>query len=281
VAGTELVWRPLRAALGARVAGIGGYTVERAGQEVVEGHSEAVDGRGHEELYIVLRGRARFGLDGEELDAPTGTFVLVRDPAVPRRAVAAEPDTAVVAVGGPPVFEPTGSEWVERARPHLRDDPERARVVLDELCRERPASPGLRLGEALLRRRRATPTRRGRRFGTGSRVSRGCGRSRATSRRWRRLSRSSSGRPRPSGEPDRAPRRVEREARRLADDGPTRVRVVPEVDRRPQPPLDCEAPGEADAAVVRDGADDVAAGREREAVEDPVVRMQAPEHALG
>jgi quercetin dioxygenase-like cupin family protein len=150
VAGTELVWRPLRAALGARVAGIGGYTVELAGQEVVEGHSEAVDGRGHEELYIVLRGRARFGLDGEELDAPTGTFVLVRDPAVPRRAVAAEPDTAVVAVGGPPVFEPTGSEWVERARPHLRDDPERARVVLDELCRERPASPGLRLGEALL-----------------------------------------------------------------------------------------------------------------------------------
>jgi quercetin dioxygenase-like cupin family protein len=128
----------------------GGYTVERAGQEVVEGHSEAVDGRGHEELYIVLRGRARFGLDGEELDAPTGTFVLVRDPAVPRRAVAAEPDTAVVAVGGPPVFEPAGSEWVERARPHLRDDPERARVVLDELCRERPASPGLRLGEALL-----------------------------------------------------------------------------------------------------------------------------------
>jgi hypothetical protein len=147
--GTELVWRPMRAALGARIAGMAVYTADRVGQDVVEDHSEIGDGRGHEEVYVVLRGRATFRLDGEPLDAPAGTFVAVA-PAVRRHALAAEPDTAVLALGGPPTFEPSASEWLERARPHLRDDPGRARSVLDELRRERPDSAGLRFAEALL-----------------------------------------------------------------------------------------------------------------------------------
>ncbi|HEY3766300.1 MAG TPA: tetratricopeptide repeat protein [Gaiellales bacterium] len=98
---------------------------------------------------MVLRGRAAFRLDGEDLDAPAGTFVAV-GPAVRRQAVAAEPDTAVLALGGPATLEPSASDWIERARPHMRDRPEQARAVLDELRRERPGSPGLRYGEALL-----------------------------------------------------------------------------------------------------------------------------------
>ena len=148
--GTELTWRPLRGALGTRIAGMGAYTAARAGQEVVEPHAESRDGRGHEEVYVVLRGRATFWLDGDELDAPAGTFVCVRDPRVHRRAVAVEAGTAVLAIGGDPRFEPAASEWIERARPWMRDDPARARAILDELRAERPESPGLALGEALL-----------------------------------------------------------------------------------------------------------------------------------
>lgn len=147
--GSELVWHPLRAELGTRIAGMAAYTAERAGQEVIEDHVEASDGRGHHEVYAVLRGRAAFTLDGEPLDAPAGTFVAV-PPDVRRHAVAAEPGTAVLALGGPAAFEPSASEWIERARPHLADDPARARAVLDDLRRERPDSPGLRFGEALL-----------------------------------------------------------------------------------------------------------------------------------
>jgi mannose-6-phosphate isomerase-like protein (cupin superfamily) len=44
---------------------------------VVEDHVETTDGRGHEEVYVVLAGHATFTLDGEHLDAPAGTFVAV------------------------------------------------------------------------------------------------------------------------------------------------------------------------------------------------------------
>jgi hypothetical protein len=100
-------------------------------------------------VRVVLRGRASFELDGQELDAPAGTFVLVSDPSVYRRAVAAEPDTAVLALGGPPTFQPSASEWIEWARPHLRSDPARARWILDELGAARPDSVGVRIGDAL------------------------------------------------------------------------------------------------------------------------------------
>jgi quercetin dioxygenase-like cupin family protein len=136
--GTELVWRPLRGALGTRIVGMGAYTAARAGQVVIGAHTETHDGLGHEEVYVVLRGRATFTLDGDEVDAPAGTFVAVIDPSVHRRAVAAEPDTAILALGGPPVFTPSDSEWIERARPHLRSDPDRAIAILEELRAVKP-----------------------------------------------------------------------------------------------------------------------------------------------
>src|SRR5947208_6399449 len=74
---TDVVWHPLRAALGLSAFGAGAYTASRAGQHVVEPHREDSDGRGHEELYVVVAGRAKFTLDGEQLDAPSGTLVRV------------------------------------------------------------------------------------------------------------------------------------------------------------------------------------------------------------
>ena len=57
---------------------------------------------GHEELYVVLAGRATFTVDGEEADAPPGTVVFVRDPSLKRAATAAEPATTILSVGAKP-----------------------------------------------------------------------------------------------------------------------------------------------------------------------------------
>jgi mannose-6-phosphate isomerase-like protein (cupin superfamily) len=147
--GAETTWRPLRHAIGARIVGMGAYTAEEPGQDVVEPHRETEGGMGHEEVYVVLRGRATFTLDGETLDAPAGTAVRV-DPTVHRHAVAAEPRTAVLALGGESTYRPSSSEWIERARPHIRSDPERARAIVDDLRAQRPDAPGLPIAEALL-----------------------------------------------------------------------------------------------------------------------------------
>ena len=115
--GTELVWRPVRTALGTRIVGMSAYTAERVGQEVVEDHIESRDGRGHDEVYIVLRGRATFSLDGEVVDAPAGTLVFVPDLASERAAVAREPDTTVVVIGAPAAAPlPTSSQATPRPR---------------------------------------------------------------------------------------------------------------------------------------------------------------------
>ena len=102
----EFVWRPVRRRFGISAFGTNAYTA-RAGQRVVEEHSEQ---DGHEEMYVVLRGRATFTLGDDEVDAPAGTLVFVR-PGTKRGAIAAEDDTAVLAVGAKPgvVFEP--SPW--------------------------------------------------------------------------------------------------------------------------------------------------------------------------
>jgi hypothetical protein len=85
---------------------------------VIERHDEAPDdggANGHEELYVVLRGRARFTVGGDELDAPAGTLVFVVDPQLTREAVATAPDTAVLTVGAARgvAFEP--SPWEARS----------------------------------------------------------------------------------------------------------------------------------------------------------------------
>jgi mannose-6-phosphate isomerase-like protein (cupin superfamily) len=147
--GTELVWRPLRAALGLRAFGAAAYTAERAGQLIVEPHMEAGEGRGHEELYVVLAGRVTFTLDGEALDAPAGTCVCVR-PETHREAVAADVPATLLAFGREPDFAIAGGEWIDRVRPILHSNPEQARRVIEEGARELPESAGIRYGLALV-----------------------------------------------------------------------------------------------------------------------------------
>jgi hypothetical protein len=143
-----LRWHPIRPLLGIRAIGVSAYSAREAGETVVEPHDEDSDGRGHEELYVVMRGAARFTVGGEEIDAPPGTLVLVR-PGTQREAVASEPGTLVLAMGGPPTFEPAGSEWLELARPQFESDPERAAALLERGIEEIPESAAIPFGRAL------------------------------------------------------------------------------------------------------------------------------------
>jgi tetratricopeptide (TPR) repeat protein len=113
-----LLWRPVRRALDIEAFGINSYVAPNAGDDVVEEHTET--SLGHEELYLVLSGRATFTLDGETLDAPAGTLVFLRDPAVKRHARAEEAGTTVLAVGGPRgrAFEPSPWEFWFAAERH-------------------------------------------------------------------------------------------------------------------------------------------------------------------
>jgi mannose-6-phosphate isomerase-like protein (cupin superfamily) len=92
-----LVWRPVRRHFGIRAFGANAYTAAEAGDRVVEEHAETTNQ--HEELYFVAAGRATFTVDGDEVDAPAGTFVFVQ-PQTRRGAIANEPGTTVLAVGG-------------------------------------------------------------------------------------------------------------------------------------------------------------------------------------
>jgi tetratricopeptide (TPR) repeat protein len=131
---SELVTIPIRIPLGIRAFGVNAYAANEVGGRIIEEHDELGAGAGHhEELYVVVSGRALFTLDGDEVDAPAGTFVFVRDPATRRTATAAEGDTTVLVVGGTAgqAFEPSPWEsWLE-ALPHYqaRDYPQAVEVM--------------------------------------------------------------------------------------------------------------------------------------------------------
>ncbi len=144
-----LVWRPVRLTLGIRAFGCNAYTAGEAGQDVVEPHTEDPK-LAHQELYFVAAGRARFEIDDQSYDAPTGTYVFVPDPASHRYAVSEEPGTTVLSFGGPATFEPSAWEWAFQAAPLMRSDPERAREILEEGLSAWPESAALHYNLACL-----------------------------------------------------------------------------------------------------------------------------------
>lgn len=109
-------WLPLRHTLGIEAFGINAWVGREAGDEVIEKHDELNEdpADSHEEVYVVIEGRATFTVDGEEVDAPTGTVIFVKDPSLVRHAVARTAGTTVLAIGGPvgKAFEP--SPWEQR-----------------------------------------------------------------------------------------------------------------------------------------------------------------------
>jgi hypothetical protein len=110
-------WRPVRHHFGITAFGVNAWTARDAGDRIVNEHNED-EPDGNEELYLVLRGRAVFELDGDRVVAPAGTLVFAH-PGVKRTALAEEPGTTIIAVGGTPgkAYEPHGWELWAPLRP--------------------------------------------------------------------------------------------------------------------------------------------------------------------
>jgi tetratricopeptide (TPR) repeat protein len=140
-------WALVRQKLGIGAFGANAWTAQEAGQEVIGEHDELGPRAGkHEELYVVIAGRATFTLDGEEVEAPAGTFVFVRDPAVKRKAVADEAKTTVLVVGGPRGEAFTPSQWERSAHAFgyfATHEYDKAHAILSEALEEHPDDAGV------------------------------------------------------------------------------------------------------------------------------------------
>ena len=158
-------WHMIRTMLGIESFGINAWRATAAGQEIIGEHDELGEGAGrHEELYLVLEGRATFTIDGEHVAAPSGSLVYLKDAGARRSAVADEASTTILVVGGRPGSVFTVSPW-ERSAEALRfwttgewdraidvlsgqlvEDPDNANVLYNLACAE---SRGGRVNDAL------------------------------------------------------------------------------------------------------------------------------------
>jgi hypothetical protein len=151
----------VRQRFGIESFGVNAWTASEVGADVIDEHDEESGGAGrHEELYVVVRGRARFTIAGEDLDAPAGTLVAVRDPSARRGAIALEAETTILAIGAIPgqPFTPSPWELSAAAIPAFTaGDYDRARAILASVLDERPDEPSvlynLACAEARLGRR--------------------------------------------------------------------------------------------------------------------------------
>jgi tetratricopeptide (TPR) repeat protein len=132
--GSNLI--PVRHALGFQPAGVNAWIADSGGQ-LIPPHEED---SGNEELYVVVRGRARFTVGEETADAPAGSLVFV-PPEVYRTASAEEDGTIVLAVGGTVGEAFNAGGWdsfalADSYRQAGRHD--EGRAVMEQLIAEKP-----------------------------------------------------------------------------------------------------------------------------------------------
>jgi mannose-6-phosphate isomerase-like protein (cupin superfamily) len=105
-------WQRLNAALGVDAFGLNAIVCE-PGEEFDISHDEA--DTGHQEVYVVVSGRAEFTIGEERIEAGPGTVVSAPDPAVTRSYRALAPDTRIVCVGAAPSGASGFGEWIGEA----------------------------------------------------------------------------------------------------------------------------------------------------------------------
>ena len=88
----------VRHELGISAFGVNSWLGKNSGDRVIPEHAEDQEGD-QDELYVVVRGRARFEVGGDTVDAPPGTLVYVPAGPTVRTAFAEEPGTMVLAIG--------------------------------------------------------------------------------------------------------------------------------------------------------------------------------------
>jgi len=102
-------WQPLNERLGIKAFGVNGVVMD-PGEEFAIEHDEARSG--HQEVYVVVTGRARFRLGDEEVEAGPGDVVAVDDPAETRDYSALEPRTRLVCIGAKPGEPHPYGAWI-------------------------------------------------------------------------------------------------------------------------------------------------------------------------
>jgi tetratricopeptide (TPR) repeat protein len=138
------VWRPIRRRFDIRAFGVNAYSTREPGGQLVEEHSEQQ--LEHEEIYLVLRGRAKFTVAGNEHELGPGELVFVSDPSLRRGAVALDADTVVLALGGKPgePYEVSAWEAMFAAVPAMQAERwDEAIRIHEEALAERPDHPAL------------------------------------------------------------------------------------------------------------------------------------------
>jgi tetratricopeptide (TPR) repeat protein len=102
--------------LGITAFGVTAGTAQAAGDLIINEHDED-DPTADQELFLVLRGHAVSELDGDRVDAPTGTLAFA-PPRMKRTASATEAGTTIIALEGTPgkAYEARGWElWAPLA----------------------------------------------------------------------------------------------------------------------------------------------------------------------
>jgi Cupin domain len=127
----------LRRRIGFRPFGVNFWTTEKVGGHVIQRHFER---DGDEELYVVVRGRATFTVGEETVDAPPGMLVHL-PPGTLREAIAAEPDTVVLAVGAKPGEAWSPASWEDFTVAFAKrraGDVEAARALVEDILAREP-----------------------------------------------------------------------------------------------------------------------------------------------
>src|SRR2546427_46690 len=88
-------WIPIRHHFGIETFGINLWRGQEDGTVIPE-HDHAE--HGEPELYYTVDGHATFTIEGEEVDAPTGTCLWISDASATRAATARDPGTLVLAL---------------------------------------------------------------------------------------------------------------------------------------------------------------------------------------
>lgn len=126
VAHTDAKWTPVRNHFGITAFGVNAYTARNTGDRLIgeHDHADPTDEQ-HQELYFVHTGHARFQVDGQDVDAPAGTFVSALDVKTIRSAVALSDNTVVLVIGAEPgaPYEVTPAERAELAAAGLPATP--------------------------------------------------------------------------------------------------------------------------------------------------------------
>lgn len=104
-------WQALNGPLGVTTFGVNAVVID-PGEEIDIEHDEAESG--HQEVYVVVSGRAAFRLGERDIEAGPGDVVAVADAAETRSYRALEAGTRIVCFGAGPGAEHDFGAWIAR-----------------------------------------------------------------------------------------------------------------------------------------------------------------------